>query len=152
MKICEKRFGRSHLFLIIIVYIGSFGFIKIIIRTAIKLWAYVNQEKCEMWTFLLLSNDSFSLNKNSKKRKQTKQDMAMLSSAMACAPITGHATGSVNNLTAFGEAGATSNAGKAGSVAGAVATTTGSGYSTSASGRVLLHTITTSLSEQKIEI
>ena len=75
--------------------------------------------------------------------------MAMLSSATACAPITGHATGSVNNLAAFGEAGATANAGTvAGSVAGAVATTTGSGSSaTSASGGVL-HTITTSLSEQ----
>jgi hypothetical protein len=70
--------------------------------------------------------------------------MAMLSSATACAPITAHnATGSVNNLAAaFGEAGASSSA--AGPASAAAATT---GCSTSASGGVL-HTITTSLSEQ----
>ncbi|XP_046451237.1 diacylglycerol kinase beta-like isoform X2 [Daphnia pulex] len=72
------------------------------------------------------------------------KDMAMLSSATACAPITAHnATGSVNNLAAaFGEAGASSSA--AGPASAAAATT---GCSTSASGGVL-HTITTSLSEQ----
>lgn len=64
----------------------------------------------------------------------------MLSSATACAPITAHnATGSVNNLAAaFGEAGASSSS--------AAAATTGCS-SGSASGGVL-HTITTSLSEQ----
>lgn len=68
------------------------------------------------------------------------QDMAMLSSATACAPITAHnASGSVNNLAAFGESGSTT------SPAGAAACP--ASCSTSASGGVL-HTITTSLSEQ----